>query len=87
MPTDRTRDVRLGNMDAVCLSNTSLFNAFLQVMELREKSRNALFLPLNGINGVLATDDGQHIRQVVRNGKARSVPPFLAMRSAFLKGI
>jgi len=28
---DRTRDVQLGNMDAVCLSKTSLFNTFRQV--------------------------------------------------------
>ena len=50
---DRTRDVQLGKMDVVCLSKTSLFNTFIKAMELRQNSRNGLFLSLNGINGVL----------------------------------
>jgi hypothetical protein len=37
---DRTRDVQLGNMSAVCLSKTSLFNTFIQVYGIAPKVAN-----------------------------------------------
>jgi len=82
---DRTRDVQLGNMDAVCLSKTSLFNTFIQVYGIAPGVANGLFSSLNGINGVFQrAPRGEESSLYIKDDRSGSIPSSRKVLFAFL---
>src|SRR5262245_26745034 len=75
---DRTRDVQLGNMPDVCLSNTSLFTTHIEFKEFSQNCKNDAISALNGVNGVLV-QVGDGIASLTYRGRPDQGVPVIAL--------